>query len=645
MPTCSPQETKNAAGVLPLLLIVLSIVALLTAGCERCSTDDPLAELIEKAGEVDRDTAKEVGEWFTAKVGSRYELGDAVKTGQSAQAVLGLDDGSELVLDERTIVRFSDREPGSKHHSLDVEMGSASLEAPEHGAVLETAFGLARLEGGTTVRLARSDQSLRYEVLVGKATLEDAAGTKATLEVGQALEVAIGSAVLEPIAEPGEEDEREDEKEELEIENGPIRARVKGEGVRLQRGGQGDYEALAGGEASVDAGSVFEVPEGAHVAVSRGKHRATLRGGGSYIVGSGDDFVRARSGSLSIESEGSVRVAVPGGVIVTQPGGSAELTDLGEKGVRVLGTRGRLSVQGNTKEELVHGQEATLSRDGDVSVEGRGLDYADVEIRAGETVVIHDPSPPTAVRFLFGDACRGGAIELAAKKERAAGQGAVALPVQAGSTGYTLHCLDGGQEAAKAASGGTITVLRDAGTRAVPKTAPSTYVEVDGRRYTVLYQNQLPQVSLKWSKAPPGVASFKLRLAGPSGSRTITTSQPSHLFRSGTLGPGSHQVYFEGGGQVSRKSTIVIRFDNATPTASLSTPVATGANPGAPITIAGTALPGWDVEVGGKPVDTDATGAFSLPARMPSDQKAIAVRLSHPQRGTHIYLRRAKGAQ
>jgi hypothetical protein len=184
-------------------------------------------------------------------------------------------------------------------------------------------------------------------------------------------------------------------------------------------------------------------------------------------------------------------------------------------------------------------------------------------------------------------------------------------------------------------------VLSDAGTKAVPRTAPSTTLEADGRSYTVLYQNQVPQISLNWAGAPPS-GPYVLHHSNNGAARTYTASAPSYSFRSGRLGEGKHVFYFQTGGKLSRHTTVQVRFDNAAPKASLQIPVAPSAAPGEGLSVTGSALPGWDVEVDGKKLEQDARGRFAAAASMPTSQQAIEVRLTHPTRGTHIYLRRAK---
>jgi hypothetical protein len=166
-------------------------------------------------------------------------------------------------------------------------------------------------------------------------------------------------------------------------------------------------------------------------------------------------------------------------------------------------------------------------------------------------------------------------------------------------------------------------------------------VDTDGRTYTVTYQNQLPSVSVRWQKAPPA-GSFSLVHRSPRGQNNHKLSAAVHAFRSGQLSDGRHVFHFEGGGKVSRQTTVQIQFDNAAPTASLSTPEAV--RQGEKLNITGTALPGWSVEINGESVPLDGQQRFSWEAQMPGEERALAVKLTHPHRGTHIYVRRARSA-
>lgn len=637
--------TRACFQVIGLLLVLLAF-----AGCNSCQDSSILATLESKSGNVDRDFKEAEREWKVAEVGSKFHVGDAVRTQAAAGAELALDDGSRLKMKARTTIRFEQRPPDSKEQALSVVTGEALLEAANDGALLRTSTGLARIEGKGKVLLKRTDRGLHFEVRVGKAVLEAKDGKKTELTEGDTLLIGVGDAVIEPQAEEPKPEEKKDEPVEEEVDlKGPISAQVQGNGVSVQAPGDDAFKKLKPGENSLPAGTTVRVQTGSRVDVSRGSSSAALRGRGSYRVGAASGaLVEADSGSFSLSSGGRARFVVPGGVIVTSPGASADVKTGGKKGTSVKVHASSVELQsGDETAKVGAGQEANFKPGGGIAVQGRGLDYADIAIDAGQSAVVHDPSPPTAVRVRFAGNCPGGGVLRSTSKRQsqfAGGEGGVALAFSAGTHSYRLNCMgEDGEEKTPAASG-KLTILHDAGTRPMPKKPPSTGVLADGRTYTVLYQNQLPAVSIRWPKAPKA-GSYVLRHSSSRGQRSYNTSQPSYGFRSGALHEGKHTFYFEGGGKVSRQTRVLIRFDNAAPTASLKTPGRITVNKGGEVAIAGTAQPGWTVNVNGKNLSQDGQQRFSSKVEMPTNQRALEVRLTHPQRGTHIYVRRAAGTE
>lgn len=629
--------------------IFLSCVVLLffAVGCESCSSENAVATIATKNGDVDRSTQSTQQHWATANIGNVFQIGDAVRTRKNSGAELSLDDGSLLALEEETVIRFLDREPDSNEQSFDLQLGTASLEAPKSGTSLRTLFGMARLEGGTKIQIRRKGDVMRYEVLLGSAKLESVSGEEMRIQSGQRVEVSLGQASLELIESDETRPLEEAEKNDVSRMTGPISATVKGSSVELLAPGGDSYSKLAAGDTALQGGSTLKVGVGSSVIVTQGSDKAELAAGGTYVVG-GNQLVSAQSGTVTVTAEGMMKVAVPGGFIVTQ--GSATISSV-PKGTKVQAKSGKVSLLGKTQETITGGEEGFLAVNGDVKVEGRGVARTDYQLAVGQSVVIHDPAPPTAVRFLFAKKCEQGIVRLKGSKSSLPGDSmgrgtqSTALLIATGGVHYDFHCLDKEGKESESVASGNITVLHDTGSRSMPKNAPSTTVDVNGRGYTVLYQNQLPKVTLRWSTAPAGVSEFQLHVSGGGRNRTITTSGPSYTFTSGGLGGGAHTVYFTGGGRVSRRSTVSIQFDNATPTASLSTPVDTGVSPGGVVHVSGTALPGWSASVDGKPLEQDGNNRFTMKTSMPSDGRALAVYLTHPSRGSHVYLRRPAGIQ
>ncbi len=628
-------------------LVLLGLVA----GCERCQSA-PLARLTEKIGVVKRDHASEPKQWRPAEKGTTFEVGDAIRTESEAEARLRLDDGSILGLEEETLIRFLERRPGAREQAIDLKLGGASLEAPTEGTVLRTAFGLAKLEGGTKVELVRREDSLRYEVVVGHARVETPEGGVLAVAEGQTVEATLGEAVVEYIADEakGEEEQDESEGPEAHERSAPILATVQGDKVTLTAPGEAEALELPAGDRELEAGSILRVGEGSSVSLSRGHENAKLSAGGRYLIGGGGHLVQAKQGgTLTVSSEKVVRIKVPGGTILTKAG-SAQIASKGEEGTQVTAHSGLVTLSGTTNERLSPGEQGLIEADGSVSVEGRGLSHADLDVSVGQSVVIHDPSPPTAVSFQFGDHCMQGTVRLKGSRSAivgddfARGKEEVALGIGPGRVRYSLHCNDEDGKEGPAVASGAITVLHDAGTKPVPRQAPSTYLDVNGRSYTVLYQNQLPRITVRWAKHPEDAEEYVLKRKSPGVERSYTLSQASYTFSPGTLREGTHTVYFKGGGRVSRRTSITIRFDNAAPTASLQTPAQAGVGPGGQLHLSGIGLPGWSVVVDGKSIAQDADGRFSVNTTMPSNGRPVAVRLSHPSRGTHIYLRRPAGS-
>jgi len=121
----------------------------------------------------------------------------------------------------------------------------------------------------------------------------------------------------------------------------------------------------------------------------------------------------------------------------------------------------------------------------------------------------------------------------------------------------------------------------------------------------------------------------------------VTTGSPSYSFAVGALGEGEHALTFEGGGARSKSTSLVIRFDNAAPTASITSPADGSFAAGARVTVSGTALPGFVVSVGSETLEQDAQNRFSKVVAAPAGQGALPIRFAQPQRGVHYYLRRS----
>jgi len=260
---------------------------------------------------------------------------------------------------------------------------------------------------------------------------------------------------------------------------------------------------------------------------------------------------------------------------------------------------------------------------------------AHIDLTAGETVTIHDMTPPTAVRFNLPAACSGlSTVTLTGGSSpvRYAGSGSIIAAVPSGRYRYTFQCV-GGQ-----ASGGTVTVRRDDGSLRLESVAPRNFFDADGRTYDVLYQNALPIVTFRWASAGAGPFSIQEEINGRT--RTVNASSSSHTFESGQLRDGDHRLTFVAGTRRSQPTRVRVSFDNAAPTAHIREPrgsVARGS-----VHVQGQAIEGASVSVGGSPLALDGDNRFEGDTSVPADVDALAIRFSHPRSGVHYYLRRVQ---
>jgi hypothetical protein len=141
-----------------------------------------------------------------------------------------------------------------------------------------------------------------------------------------------------------------------------------------------------------------------------------------------------------------------------------------------------------------------------------------------------------------------------------------------------------------------------------------------------------------WSEAK-GASVLKLTPAGGA-TRTIGSSTGTHVLSPADLDEGSYSFTIVSGNRTSPPTTLRIAFDNAAPTAQITTPPAR-AEWTDPLTIAGVTAEGWSVAIDGQRIDRDASGRFRAQVAT-AGKDVVAIRLAHPEHGVHYYLRRRK---
>ncbi|HVK75501.1 MAG TPA: hypothetical protein VM734_19360 [Kofleriaceae bacterium] len=610
------------------LVAAALIVAAALFACGSRAAPRPVAELIEGQGAVEREHA---AAWAAAPLAQPFFVGDAVRTGPSAWARLRLRGGGVLRMSADTVIRFA-------AGGVRLEIGEAAAEGQP--IVIETEAGPAQIESGGRLRAATDKHGVRYEVVVGTAVITREDGP-VRLGGGEGLVVAVGGAIVERIgAPPAPLPPPPVSEEPAAPATAPIVAVVTGRGVTAWGHGPGGGapRKLAAGPAALTAGETVKLPRGATLVLSRGADQATLIGPAEVDVGgAGGPIATARTGSARVVARaGELALAVPGGVIVTR-GGEAGV-EVARASTRVRVERGEASLDGERGDAVARaGETGIITRDGAVEVRDPAPTTIDVAVPAGESAVIHDPGRRVAVKLGFGDACAGDAVlELADARggfrdpRRIAGDGGAAFFAAPGVTRYRLRCADG-----KIARTGSLAVRNDTGAAPIVKTASRNPIDLDGRRYTITYQNRLPAVTARWPGAPGGAT--VLHVAGAHGERTFDGGATIDL-AAGAIAEGSHTVWMTAGGRSSPRTILRIEFDNAAPTAQISSPP-----PRAPwsdtVPVAGVTVEGWTVAVDGVAVPKDGAGRFK--ADVAADGKAaFAIRLAHPQHGVHYYVRR-----
>jgi hypothetical protein len=625
------------------LFFVLSI------GLVGCSRDEPPIGVVGRTqATVERDHAEKVGAFEATHTGDEVFVGDGVRTGAKSTASVKLGEGSEIALEEKTLIRFlASKKPG-RTRRLNVEMGQASVSVGDAAFTLETSFGDALIQPNSKLLLTRGERGIAFEVAIGSAELE-VGGKHQKLEKGTKIEIGMDLAIIEPAPSTSGAPPDAAVPDPVEEDPSKIGVEINGDGAQVKAPGAKEFTSLAPGASTLAPGSTLKLSSGTSAHVQTASSDTTLSGPGEFDLGNANDLrVRTKGGTIVLapKTQDST-VQVNGGQVVAHKGSRARLaTD--KTGTQVTVSIGDVDLRGTKNSETLRtGEEGRLENTGRARrTRSLGLGRADLLGQPGDSLVVHDPRPPTTVGFAIPEQCEGRAIvELdGAAIANASGEKVINVAFGSGSRSYRVRCVDQEGNAAATVGEGNVIVLADAGTRRLPTSAPATNVDTDGRTYTVLYQNRLPRISVQWSKAPEG-GPFKLQATHPGGrSETLSSATPSYAFSPGALAEGVHQFTFSKGDRRSRVTTVNVRFDNASPTASLSSPGEGSFAAGSTVTLSGTALPGWTVSAEGTTLPLDGEERFSGQVAAPGG-RALAIRFSHPQRGTHIYLRRPSGAR
>lgn len=271
----------------------------------------------------------------------------------------------------------------------------------------------------------------------------------------------------------------------------------------------------------------------------------------------------------------------------------------------------------------------------------------DLTMGPSDSLVVRDMHPPTAIGIETGGVCPGGAViewmEGTAVVASGAGSGTIPIAFPEGTQRFRVRCRDGETVREGSAGEGRVRILRSSGQNALPRAAPETTVDTDGRTYNVLYQNQSPALSVRWPGGPES-GDIVLVAAGAGRTRRVSLHAPRHRFAPGTFADGTVRLHFEAtdSGRRSRETRVVMRFDPSAPSASLEGPLDGSFSPGGTARVSGSALAGWVVRASGVEIPIGADRRFAADVPVPANG-VLVVTLSRPGQGTHLYVRRARG--
>jgi hypothetical protein len=152
----------------------------------------PLAVILQQSGAVQRRPATTLG-WQRVARGMGLGDGDAVFVPPGAEATLRFEDGTELAIDERTLVVVE--RPRGDARTLRLRQGAVTGRVGTVALELDTPVGAARLAAASEARVEVGAATVEVTVRAGQASVAPLAGGPArTVAAGQRVQAA-GAAV------------------------------------------------------------------------------------------------------------------------------------------------------------------------------------------------------------------------------------------------------------------------------------------------------------------------------------------------------------------------------------------------------------------------------------------------------------------
>jgi hypothetical protein len=265
---------------------------------------------------------------------------------------------------------------------------------------------------------------------------------------------------------------------------------------------------------------------------------------------------------------------------------------------------------------------------------------AELSISAGESASVHAPALPVRVKIELGARCAAGAqvsVSSRGATHEARATGSLTLALSAGVHAVRARC-DGARTLVRS----TIDVDSASGAAALPSRPAQSDIEIDGHHYTVLYQNLLPILRVRWPSAPPSSAGYALRVRDARGREsTVDASSATITLTSGQVRDGTVRLSMQAksGGARSPETSVTVLFDNDANTAHIRAP-RPGEALSQTVTIEGTALEGSTVTAGTALLPLDGQRRFQGEIALGASP-SLVIMIRHRSSGTHYYVRRA----
>lgn len=601
-----------------------------------------IAELKKADGPIERQQGE--GAWAAVNVGQLYYIGDAARTADAGAELQITGGGASITMQPHTVLRFGGNEGTSK---IAVELGAIDLSG---SGLVGLDVGDVQLKSGRVRVIAKGDGA-QLSLEMGDASVSNLQGETFDMVIGSIVDLNPDDVTVTSVPDAGVADASVD----APLDAGPApdvaSLVVEGKKVEMLLPGEKKWTAVGAGQLVLTPGTRVRVGKGSSAKVSAKGVLLDMAGGSSMALAEGLGIV-LESGSAHglVEAGGKGNVKLPGGAIELQGGrqaGADARLDVA-RDTKVSIARGNAELSGATggRLEMNRGESATLAKNGTIRVVEAIPKYYDFQVAAGESATIHDPRGTTALQFQFGGKCKdGGFIEMDqnARFQTAkvsSGKDSANLMAGTGQWAYRLRCSSGSGDSAPVASG-RVRIMKDTGGRPLPKQIATVPIDADGRTWRISYQSVIPRVQV----STKGVgSSFKLHLA-TGGKEQIFEGTGAKITVPGTkLDEGTYTYYLERDGEKDPKvSTLIIDFDNTAPQVYIQSPPPISNKPWDPqIQVRGALMPGWTAAASGVEIPVDKQRRFVGKVDKPTGTTTLAIRLSHPQRGVHYYLRRGK---